>query len=148
MCRIAKIAPYTSLLALLALAGCSTNVTSNLQSSGGNSGGSTVSPPNVPITQYYAYGDSITAGYLLAVPGTQDYPALVAAKENVPLNNRAFNGEMACDLPTSQISPSGDSPALSPHIASSVLIGTNDVDVKGIGAYEAVFMLFHQATLA
>ena len=145
MCRIAKLAPYTSLLALLTLAGCSTNVTSNSKSSGS---GTVSPPPNVPITQYYAYGDSITAGFLLAVPGTQDYPALVAAKENVPLTNRAFNGEMACDLPTSQIFPSGDSPALSPHIASSVLIGTNDVDVKGDGAYEAVFMLCHQATLS
>jgi lysophospholipase L1-like esterase len=98
--------------------------------------------------QYYAYGDSITAGYLLTNPGAQAYPALVASKENVPLSNRAYSGEMACDLPPSQIFFFGDSPALSPHIASSVLIGTNDENVKGVGAYEAVFTLCHQATLS
>jgi lysophospholipase L1-like esterase len=148
MCCIAKLAPYTSLLALLTLAGCSNNATLNSKGSSSSSGSSTVSTPDVAITRYYAYGDSITAGYLLASPGTQDYPALVASKENVPANNRAFSGEMACDLPPSQIFYSGDSPALSPHIASSVLIGTNDVDIKGVGAYEAVFTLCHEATLS
>jgi hypothetical protein len=95
-----------------------------------------------------AYGDSITAGFLLSDPLTQAYPVLVGMYEGVPSVNRGLVGDEACDVPTKQIFQNGDSPSLSPRVASSVLIGTNDVDLKGIGAYEAVFILCHQATLS
>ncbi len=100
------------------------------------------------LPQYHAYGDSITYGYTLIDPATQAYPALVAAYEDLPLKNFAISGDQACDVPTRQIFSNEDSPTLAGHTVYSVLIGTNDVDAKGIGAYESVFELCHQATLS
>jgi lysophospholipase L1-like esterase len=97
---------------------------------------------------YKSYGDSITAGYLLEDPTTQAYPALVAADEQVQLSNRAISGNMSCDIPTTEIFPNEDNPALSPKIRSSVLVGTNDAVIKGAGYYEQVFILCHLATLS
>jgi hypothetical protein len=95
-----------------------------------------------------AYGDSITAGFELPDPSTEEYPALVAADESVPFTDRAIPGDEACDIPTSQIFANADDPGLSPQVISSVLIGTNDVDYKGDGAYEQVFIQCHLATLS
>jgi hypothetical protein len=99
-------------------------------------------------TQYKAYGASITAGYTLSDPSTQAYPALVAVFENVPLANRAIVGDQECDVPATQIFPNGDSPTLATHTVSTTLTGTNDVDVEGTGAYEAVYMLCERATIS
>ena len=98
--------------------------------------------------QYHAYGDSITYGYSLSDPAAQAYPALVAASEELPFLNYAISGDQACDVPTRQIFPNEDNPTLAAHMEYSVLIGTNDVDLKGTGAYESVFMACHQATLS
>lgn len=99
-------------------------------------------------THYIAYGASTTAGRTLSDPSTQAYPALVAAVENVPMDNRAISGDQACDVPATQIFANGDSPALTTHTVSSTLTGTNDVDVKGTGAYEAVYMLCDRSTIS
>lgn len=64
----------------------------------------------------------------------------------MPLDNRAISGDQACDVPATQIFPNGDSPDLTKHSVSSTLTGTNDVDVKGTGAYESVYMLCERAT--
>jgi hypothetical protein len=106
-----------------------------------------VSAP-VASTQYKAYGASTTVGYTLSDPSTQAYPALVADFENVPLANRAISGDQACDVAARKIFPNGDSPALAKHTVSSMLVGTNDVNVKGTGAFEAIYMLCERATIS
>src|ERR1700758_2871700 len=98
--------------------------------------------------QYRAYGASITQGKTLSDPSKQAYPALVAEFEEVTLVNNALAGDQACDVPTRQIFRNKDSPTGAMHPTYSLLIGTNDVDAKGPGVYEAVFMLCHQAAIS
>ena len=100
-----------------------------------------------PATPYHAYGDSITAGYALA-DSSKNYASLLADAEYLDLADRAIPGDQACDVPTRQIFPHADSPALNNDTLYSLLISTNDVDIRGIGPYESVFNLCHQATLA
>ena len=121
--------------------------TSTQDTSKSGSSNVTVSTPATG-THYYAYGASTTAGYTLSNPRTQAYPSLVAAFENVPLSNRAINGDQACDVAATQIFPNSDSPTLTTHSVSSTLIGTNDVDVQGTGAYEAVYSLCNRAIIS
>src|SRR5215469_6024310 len=91
---------------------------------------------------YSAYGDSITAGFGLTKP--QAYPSLVAADRGLSLSNNALNGDQACDLTPRQIFPGWIRSAS----LSSVLVGTNDVDFKGAGPYEAVYTLCLQGALS
>ncbi len=98
-------------------------------------------------TPYLALGDFITDGATLANPGEQAYPTLVGRQQNAPFHNLANSGDQACDVPARQIFPNAESPTLATHPVYSMLIGTNDVDNKGVGAYEPVFMQCHQATL-
>jgi len=102
----------------------------------------------VPVTEYHAYGDSITYGLTLKDPATQAYPVLVAALKQVPMANYAISGDQACDVPKRQIFRNQESPTLATHMEYSVLIGTNDVVHKGTGAYESVFVLCHQAAIS
>ena len=97
---------------------------------------------------YHAYGDSITVGYPLPNPATMAYPFLLTAAKNLFLADRAISADQACDIPTRQIFPNADSPSTSSKTLYTVLIGTNDADAKGSGAYEAVFNLCDQASLA
>ena len=98
--------------------------------------------------QYHAYGDSITYGLTLNDPAAEAYPTLVGADEKVGVLNYAISGAQVCDIPARQIFANADSPTLARHFTYSVLIGTNDVDNKGIGAYESVFILCHEAILS
>jgi lysophospholipase L1-like esterase len=98
-------------------------------------------------TPYLALGDFITDGATLANPVQQAYPTLVGRRQNAPFQNLANSGDQACDVPARQIFPNGVSPTLATHPVYSVLIGTNDVDNEGAGAYEPVFMQCHQASL-
>ncbi len=127
------------LLPLILLTGCGN---SDFSSGPPVHGGSAGDPP------YHAYGDSITAGYGLTNPGTDEYPVLLANVESRYLTNAALPGDQACDIPTRQIFPAADSPTTATPTLYTVLISTNDVDVKGSGTYESVFNLCHQATLA
>jgi hypothetical protein len=97
---------------------------------------------------YFALGDFITDGATLSDPSEQAYPTLVSRERNAPLTNLANAGDQACDVPARQIFPKGVSPTLASHSTYSVLIGVNDVDNQGEGAYEQVFIACHQATLA
>lgn len=123
---ISKPAAYSSFLAAMMLVGCA----------------------SAPVTQYHAYGASITYGYSLSDPATQAYPALVAAHEQVSFVNYGSPGDQACDLPKRQIFANKDNPTLATHMEYSVLVGTNDVIFKGTGAYESVFLVCHQAILS
>jgi hypothetical protein len=99
------------------------------------------------LAKYRAYGDSITYGATLSGLRLQAYPSLVGYAERVTFVNNAKSGDQACDVPARQIFPNLDSPDLQSRPTYSLLIGTNDVDLKGTGAYEAVFALCHLATL-
>jgi hypothetical protein len=97
---------------------------------------------------YFALGDFLTDGATLSDPSQQAYPTLVSHEKNAPLTNLANAGDQACDVPARQIFPNGVSPTLASPATYSVLIGVNDVDNEGEGAYEQVFIECHQATLA
>jgi lysophospholipase L1-like esterase len=99
-------------------------------------------------TAYQAFGDSITYGATLTDPAKQAYPSLVAGSEKVGFTNHANTGDQACDIAPRQIFASGAQSAQSPQATYSVLIGTNDVDVRGSGAYEPIFTECHLAALA
>lgn len=100
---------------------------------------------SAPGGTYHAYGDSITFGAGVANARTHAYPAIVAAHERAVLWNYAIPGDQACDIPTRQIFRHRDSPSLAEHGKYSILIGTNDVNVKGPGPYESVFQICLQA---
>jgi hypothetical protein len=105
------------------------------------------SPVSTSAAQYRAYGDSITAGATLA--GSQKpYPAFVAEYEMVTYADNAIAGDQACDVPTRQIFPNEDFPTLATRPTYTLLIGTNDVTIKGPGAYESVFKLCHRAAIS
>ena len=107
--------------------------------------------PYVPlpasVATYRAYGDSITAGAGVPVK-TLAYPNLIATDLHLALSNYAISGDQACDVATRQIFPNRDDSAAQLRTFSSLLIGTNDADVKGIGGYEAVFTRCHQAAVS
>ncbi len=114
--------------------------------------GSTVAPsvpaqpdPTAP-NRYHAYGDSITYGATLTTV-TEAYPYLIAGDRSLTVSDYAISGDEACDIPTRQIFPAADNPSPD-YPLYTVMIGTNDADVKGPGPYEAVFNLCQQASLA
>jgi lysophospholipase L1-like esterase len=140
---------------LFALSGCSGTMASFTSPSSLNTSSQGVSPeakikapPLIDAKVYHAYGASITAGYLLSDPSTQAYPALVAKAEQVALSNYAIPGAMACDIAPREIFAHSDSPTLATHPAYTLHVGTNDVDHKGSGAYEATYIRCHQAAIA
>ena len=104
------------------------------------------SPIATSVAQYRAYGDSITAGATLS-ESERPYPAFVAEDEAVTYADNAISSDQACDVPTRQIFPNQDFPTLASHPMYTLLIGTNDAK-QGIGPYEAVFMLCHQAVIS
>jgi lysophospholipase L1-like esterase len=115
----------------------------------------TSNPPTTnptPITaspmQYHAFGDSITAGLTLGSPQSAAYPVLLAGAKNLILTNRAVSGDMACDLFRDEIYPYMEEPTSTEVRVSSLLIGTNDVDVRGTGAYLTTFNVCHRALIA
>ena len=107
-------------------------------------------PPvsSTSAAQYHAYGDSITFGETLKDPLAQSYPALTAEFEKVTFANNALEGDQSCDVAARQIFPNGDSPTLSAHPTYSLLIGTDDANGEGTGAYESVFMVCHRAVIS
>ena len=133
-------APRFISLSLLLCAGCSAN---NFTPTGATiTAGAATSPP------YHAYGDSITAGYALADPLHDAYPVLLADAKTLLLTDLAISGDQACDVPTRQIFPAAESPTTATPTVYTLLISTNDVDIKSSGPYEAIFNLCQQATLA
>ena len=98
--------------------------------------------------RYHAYGDSITYGATLGNPGTQAYPPLVGLHQAVSSADAGINGAQACDVPNREIFAPGESPSLAVPREYSLLIGTNDVNAYGVGAYEAVFLQCQQASIA
>jgi hypothetical protein len=95
------------------------------------------------------YGDSISMGYGLASPSTTMYAYLMSQAFGIPYTDRAISGDQACDIWPLQINPytATDAPVQAIANLYTVMIGTNDVDVKHTGAYEAVYNTCDQAVL-
>jgi len=96
--------------------------------------------------QHIAEGDSITAGYL--VTPTTMYASLLSTDENNTLTDRAVSGQQACDLSVTQtvkydLTTFDKNPAI-----YTMMIGTNDANVKGTGAYEPIYQGCHKAAIA
>ncbi len=114
-------------------------------------GSGSIAPPNLPPAKYvtyHAYGDSITVGAGLSDAATQAYPELVGVDRHLVVSNYAIGGAQACDIPTRQIFANADNPSLVSPPLFSLLIGTNDVDIKGTGPYEEVFNLCQQTAIS
>jgi len=92
-----------------------------------------------PVSAYTAVGDSITAGAFLSTPDTQAYPAVVAIARRWVLNNYGIPADMACDLFPRQIIPHRVAFTSTPGQVYSILIGTNDSAIYGIGPYQTVY---------
>lgn len=143
--RVPRPTACTFLLVSVILAGCASfTIGTSIPSSVLSSLPSSVA---TSLAQYRAYGDSITAGARLS-GSEKPYPAFVAEYEAVSYANNAIAGDEACDVPTRQVFPNEDFPTLATHPIYTLLIGTNDAAVKGIGPYEAVFMLCHKAAIS
>ena len=103
---------------------------------------------NPSVAQYHAFGDSITYGQTLSDPAGQAYPALISDSDKIPFSNYARQGDMACDVAARQIIPNAESPALNSPRKYTLLIGTSDVDAKGPGSYEPIFVGCQQAAIS
>ena len=122
-------------LAIALLAGC-------------NSITYSIHPVPTAEAQYRAYGDSITRGAGLSDPESQAYPGQVSAFESVTFTNNSVDGDMACDLATSQIFPNQDNPTLANRPTYTVMIGTNDIGTKpNLPSYQQVFIACHLGAL-
>ena len=99
------------------------------------------------VPRYQAFGDSITFGATLT-SGSQRYPTVLASALGLSLSGFGIPGSIACDILPNQIlrRPTDSTQVLAP--LSSLMIGTNDLDFWGIGAYEPLFRTCHQAALA
>ena len=98
------------------------------------------------VTGYTALGDSITNGY--PVGATARWPQLVANQVGLTLTDPALIGDGACDVFPRQILSHGIATHAQAATLYSLMVGTNDVDTKGIGAYEGLFSACHLADLA
>jgi hypothetical protein len=108
----------------------------------------TVSGSSAPSQAYHAYGDSITAGSTLSSTALA-YPSLIAGDRRFALSNFSIPGDMACDVPTRQIFPNSDNPTTGAFPLYTLMIGTNDEDLRGAFGYLVpVFNLCQQASIA
>jgi hypothetical protein len=97
-------------------------------------------------SRYVAFGDSITACCYPSTPANL-YANRLAADAGVSATVDAHSGDQACDVANTQVFPN-ESPADAKNALYTLMIGTNDANVKGTGAYEAVFNLCHQASIS
>jgi hypothetical protein len=112
-------------------------------------GGSSGSGTTFSVTQssnHVAAGDSITYG-VGATQNSSGYAYLLAKDENAVITNRGVAGQLACDLADTQ-SVKSDLSTLERSPIYTMMIGTNDAQTKGVGAYEAVYQNCHKAALA
>jgi hypothetical protein len=101
--------------------------------------------PIVTASAHHAYGDSFTVGTGATILANA-YITKLANAENAVLTNRAVSGSQACE--TAQLVFANENPSDSHAPISSVMIGVNDANIKGTGAYEPVFNACHQAMLS
>lgn len=93
--------------------------------------------PQIIPASYTAYGDSITSG--TGSTGNGYYAYLLNTDFQTVLTNRGVSGSYACDVAYSQVF-ANDNPPDSHSPIYTVMVGTNEANVKGTGSYEAVYM--------
>ena len=103
--------------------------------------------PITDTTLYTAFGDSITAAVPLTVRSWPAYPAALGPSMKMTTSDYAYSGDQACDLFPHQIQPNNIGHTVVPRTLYSVMVGTNDVVVKGTGAYEQVYKTCLDAAL-
>lgn len=102
---------------------------------------------NVKTYQTYsAFGDSITFGQG-ASPSTDGYAWLVGIDLGSQINNQGTPSAMVSDVANLQVFPNANYPSRDSTI-STLMIGTNDSRIAGIGTYESVFNLMQQAVIS
>lgn len=113
-----------------------------------NVGTAASNPETLLVTGgHWAFGDSITYGYGLPNPSTGNYAYLLATAYRLTFVNSAKSGDQACDV-WAQLYRSAAGYTAQAAPLFSLMIGTNDVDVKGTGAYESVFTACDLAALS
>jgi hypothetical protein len=88
------------------------------------------------FTAYHAFGDSITASF----PGTTGapYPQEIARAKGLPVSNYAVAGFTSAQMNDVELFPNV-TPSTSSPVVNTIMIGTNDVDIKGLGSWENVY---------
>ena len=105
-----------------------------------------LSPLEYSGRTYHSFGDSITAGYLLA--DAQDaYPYLIGDDLGFAVLDYAIGGSQACDLAPTQIFPNKENPSIASAMLYSVMIGTND-SARNVAGYTTDFSECYQAAIA
>jgi lysophospholipase L1-like esterase len=91
-----------------------------------------------PFWVYHAFGDSITFG--IGASMTSDrYVSLIAKDKALTLTDLGISGSQACDVADTQILPN-ENPGITSAAMYTEMVGINDADVKGTGAYEANYI--------
>jgi len=91
-------------------------------------------PGPKPVRIYHAFGDSITFGIGASVTSKR-YVSLIATDKALVLTDIAISGSQACDVADAQIMPNENSGTTNVAVYTE-MVGLNDADIKGIGAYE------------
>ena len=129
----------------LCMVGCG----SSIHSAGGTQNLTVTAPLDPSLKYFRAYGDSITFGFNLP-DRTLAFPTLVANYNKLTGDYRDYSnpGDQACDIPTHQIFQRFENPYTILKGLYSIMIGTNDADVKLTGPYEVTYNLCHQAAIS
>jgi hypothetical protein len=91
-------------------------------------------PSPQPVLIYHAFGDSITFGIGASIPSYR-YVSLIATDKALTLTDLGISGSQACDVVDAQIMPN-ENPGATKVAVYTEMVGLNDADVKGTGAYE------------
>ncbi len=92
-------------------------------------------PGPKPAQIYHAFGDSITFGIGASITSDR-YVSLIATDKALDLTDLGVSGSQACDVVDAQIMPN-ENPGTTNVAVYTEMVGINDADVKGTGAYEA-----------
>jgi hypothetical protein len=113
-----------------------------------------IQPPqlfNYKPSAIHSFGDSITWGYNTSLPGTPQnpypYPFIIGNDLGVPTSNFGIPGAMTAELTDREIFPNERPLSTGTNPAYTVMIGYNESQTKGVGAYEAVYNLQVLASL-
>ena len=107
---------------------------------------------------HIAEGDSITWGYLTtgtcnnnlgsnSSPSACGYPYLLGADERATVIDRGISQSQACDITNSETFLY-DNTTADNNAIYTMLIGTNDANSEGTGAYEPIFQGCHKAAIS
>jgi hypothetical protein len=92
-------------------------------------------PGATPGQIYHAFGDSITAGFGASMISNR-YVNLIGTDKALVLTDLGVSGSQACDVADAQIIPN-ENPGITNVAVYTEMLGLNDADIKGTGAYEA-----------